>query len=214
MGRAAAGADPAGFEARNILILRPRASIFGAPGAAHPARRRATMGLGFPMPQASPWWMPDVHADRQPFLQARRRILAGLRRHLEARDFVEVETAILQRSPGNEAHLHAFATELVAPDRTRMALHLHTSPEFACKKLLAAGERRIFEFARVFRNRERGALHHPEFTMLEWYRVGEPYEALMADCAAFLAAAATAAGSHAIYVSAAAVPTRSRHRSA
>ena len=77
---------------------------------------------------------------------------------------------------------------------TRMALHLHTSPEFACKKLLAAGERRIFEFARVFRNRERGALHHPEFTMLEWYRVGEPYEALMADCAAFLAAAASAAG--------------------
>ena len=145
------------------------------------------------MPQASPWWMPDIHADRQPFLQARRRILAALRRHLEAQDFVEVETAILQRSPGNEAHLHAFATELVAPDRTRMALHLHTSPEFACKKLLAAGERRIFEFARVFRNRERGALHHPEFTMLEWYRVAEPYEAVMADCAAFLAVAAGAA---------------------
>ena len=133
------------------------------------------------MPQASPWWMPHVHADRQPFLQARRRILAALRGHLEAQDFVEVETAILQRSPGNEAHLHAFATQLVAPDRTRMALHLHTSPEFACKKLIAAGERRIFEFARVFRNRERGALHHPEFTMLEWYRVAEPYEALMAD---------------------------------
>ena len=146
------------------------------------------------MPQASPWWAPEIHADRQPFLQARRRILAALRGHLEAQDFVEVETAILQRSPGNEAHLHAFATELVAPDRARMALHLHTSPEFACKKLLAAGERRIFEFARVFRNRERGALHHPEFTMLEWYRVAEPYEALMADCADFLAAAATAAG--------------------
>jgi lysyl-tRNA synthetase class 2 len=148
------------------------------------------------MPQASPWWMPDVHADRQPFLQARRRILAALRRQLEAQDFVEVETAILQRSGGNEAHLHAFATELVAPDRSGMAMYLHTSPEFACKKLLAAGERRIFEFARVFRNRERGALHHPEFTMLEWYRVDEPYEALMADCAAFLAAAATAAGTN------------------
>ena len=178
MGRAAADAGPAGFEARNILILSPRASIFGAAGAASPAPRRATTVLGFPMPQASPWWMPDVHADRQPFLQARRRILAGLRSHLEARDFVEVETAILQRSPGNEAHLHAFATELVAPDRTRMALHLHTSPEFACKKLLAAGERRIFEFARVFRNRERGALHHPEFTMLEWYRVGRALRGL------------------------------------
>jgi lysyl-tRNA synthetase class 2 len=149
------------------------------------------------MPQASPWWMPDVHADRQPFLQARRRILAALRRHLEAQDFVEVETAILQRSPGNEAHLHAFATDLVAPDRSRMAMYLHTSPEFACKKLLAAGERRIFELARVFRNRERGALHHPEFTMLEWYRVAEPYESLMADCAAFLVTAATAAGTKA-----------------
>ena len=103
-------------------------------------------------------------------------------------DFIEVETAILQVSPGNEAHLHAFATELVAPDRTAMPLYLHTSPEFACKKLLAAGERRIFEFARVFRNRERGALHHPEFTMLEWYRAGEPYEAVMADCATFVAA--------------------------
>jgi lysyl-tRNA synthetase class 2 len=146
------------------------------------------------MRQVSPWWMPDVHADRQPFLQARRRILAALRGILEAQDFVEVETAILQVSPGNEAHLHAFATELAAPDRTRMALYLRTSPEFACKKLLAAGERRIFEFARVFRNRERGALHHQEFTMLEWYRANEPYEALMDDCAAFLAAAARAAG--------------------
>jgi lysyl-tRNA synthetase class 2 len=146
------------------------------------------------MSQAPPWWMPDIHADRQPFLRARRRVLAALRRYLETRDFTEVETAILQISPGNEAHLHAFATELVAPDGAREPLYLHTSPEFACKKLLTAGERRIFEFARVFRNRERGALHHPEFTMLEWYRVGEPYEVLMDDCAAFLAVAAAAAG--------------------
>src|SRR6266404_3210721 len=145
------------------------------------------------MSQPSPWWMPDIHADRQPLLRARRRVLAALRHYLEARDFAEVETAILQVSPGNEAHLHAFSTELETPDGARRQLFLHTSPEFACKKLLAAGERRIFEFARVFRNRERGALHHPEFTMLEGYRVAEPYEALMADCAAFLAAAAGAA---------------------
>jgi elongation factor P--(R)-beta-lysine ligase len=136
---------------------------------------------------ASPWWMPDVHADRRPFLRARRRILAVLREYLAGEEFTEVETGILQRSPGNEAHLHAFATELVAPSGTVTPLYLHTSPEFACKKLLAAGERRIFEFARVFRNHERGALHHPEFTMLEWYRAGEPYEAVMADCVAFLA---------------------------
>jgi len=105
-----------------------------------------------------------------------------------------VESAVLQVSPGNEAHLHAFATELQVPDGTRSRLYLHTSPEFACKKLLAAGERKIFDFARVFRNRERGALHHPEFTLLEWYRVKESYEALMEDCAALLTAAAHAAG--------------------
>jgi lysyl-tRNA synthetase class 2 len=146
------------------------------------------------MTKAPPWWMPDIHADRQPLLRARQRIVTALRQYLEARDFTEVETAILQVSPGNEAHLHAFATDLVAPDGGSTRLYLHTSPEFACKKLLAAGERRIFEFARVFRNRERGALHHPEFTMLEWYRAGEPYEAAMEDCAAFLAVAAAAAG--------------------
>jgi lysyl-tRNA synthetase class 2 len=146
------------------------------------------------MSQPSRWWNPNVHADRQPLLRARRRVLAALRDHLESRDFVEVETAILQVSPGNETHLHAFATELVAPGGGRRPLYLRTSPEFACKKLLAAGERRIFEFARVFRNRERGALHHPEFTMLEWYRAGESVEALMEDCVNFLAIAAAAAG--------------------
>ena len=81
---------------------------------------------------------------------------------------------------------------------------MRTSPEFACKKLLAAGERRIVEFAKVFRNRERGALHHPEFTLLEWYRAGEPYETLMADCAAILALAAEAAGTAATHAFAAA----------
>jgi lysyl-tRNA synthetase class 2 len=146
------------------------------------------------MPQPSPWWACNVHADRRPFLMARGRIVAALRDFFWARDFVEVEAAILQVSPGNEAHLSAFSTEIVSPDGERSRLYLHTSPEFACKKLLTAGERRIFDFARVFRNRERGALHHPEFTLLEWYRAEEPYEAVMADCAAILAAAAEAAG--------------------
>jgi len=83
---------------------------------------------------------------------------------------------------------------LTEPDGVARRLYLRTSPEFACKKLLAAGERRIVEFAKAFRNRERGALHHPEFTLLEWYRAGEPYETLMNDCAAILAGAAEAAG--------------------
>lgn len=145
-------------------------------------------------PSSSPWWDPRVHADRQPFLRARGRIAAGLRGYFLTQDFTEVEAAVLQASPGNEAHLHAFATELVAPDGSRAPLYLHTSPEFACKKLLAAGEPRIFDFSRVFRNRERGALHHPEFTLLEWYRIEESYESLMTDCAAVLRLAAEAAG--------------------
>src|SRR6202012_4447138 len=119
-------------------------------------------------------------------LLARNRIVAALRAWFAARDFIESEAGVLQVSPGNEAHLHAFATELVTPALARSRLYLHTSPEFAAKKLLAAGERRIFEFARVFRNRERGALHHPEFTMLEWYRAGEPYEVLQEDCLTLL----------------------------
>lgn len=145
-------------------------------------------------PAASPFWAPHVHDDRRPALLARGRIVAALRGWFAARDFVEVETGALQVSPGNETHLHAFATTLAAPDGARSRLYLRTSPEFACKKLLAAGERRIVEFAKVFRNRERGALHHPEFTMVEWYRAGEPYATLMADCAAILACAAKAAG--------------------
>jgi lysyl-tRNA synthetase class 2 len=140
-----------------------------------------------------PWWTPDIYADRRPLLAARARIKAAIRRWFEAQGFVEVETACLQVSPGNEAHLHAFATEQIAPDLSRRRLYLHTSPEIACKKLLAAGERQLFTFAPVFRNRERGALHAPEFTMLEWYRADAPYEAVMEDCAALLKLAAETA---------------------
>ena len=145
-------------------------------------------------PAASPFWAANVHADRRPFLLARNRIVSALRGYFAAEDFVEVETGVLQVSPGNETHLHAFSTTLTAPDGASRRLYLRTSPEFACKKLLAAGERRIVEFAKVFRNRERGALHHPEFTMVEWYRAREPYDTLMSDCAAILALAAEAAG--------------------
>jgi lysyl-tRNA synthetase class 2 len=145
-------------------------------------------------PAASPFWATDVHADRRPFLLARNRIVSALRGYFAAEDFIEVETSALQVSPGNETHLHAFATTLMAPGGASLRRYLRTSPEFACKKLLAAGEQRIVEFAKVFRNRERGALHHPEFTMVEWYRAAEPYDNLMSDCAAILALAAVAAG--------------------
>ncbi|MBA4789306.1 MAG: EF-P lysine aminoacylase GenX [Rhizobiales bacterium] len=142
----------------------------------------------------SPWWDKSVHADRRPFLLARQRIAAAVRGYFAAEDFLEVETPVLQVSPGNEAHLHAFATAWHAPDGRVAPYYLRTSPEFAAKKLLAAGEARIFELARVFRDRERGRAHHPEFTMLEWYRAGAPYEALMEDCARLLALAARAGG--------------------
>jgi lysyl-tRNA synthetase class 2 len=143
---------------------------------------------------SSPWWTPDVHADRRPFLLGRNAIQAQLRTFFTRNDFLEVDTPSLQISPGNESHLHAFSTQGITTAGEHVPLYLHTSPEFACKKLLAAGEKRIACFAHVYRNRERGPLHHPEFTMLEWYRVGETYERLMKDSAEILALAAETAG--------------------
>ena len=136
------------------------------------------------------WWDPQSHADRRPLLMLRGRIKARLAGFFRDQGFTEVECAILQASPGNEAHLHAFQTEVQAPDGSRHSLYLHTSPEFAAKKLLAAGEEKIFEFARVFRNRERGRLHAPEFTMLEWYRARANYRDVIADGLALLKLAA------------------------
>jgi lysyl-tRNA synthetase class 2 len=143
------------------------------------------------MPPQS-WWNPERHADRVASLRARGRIKKALRRYFEDAGFEEAECGILQVSPGNEAHLHAFAAEFVAAGDKGKRLYLHTSPEFACKKLLAAGETRIFEFARVFRNRERSNLHAPEFTMLEWYRANDSYDAVISDCLALVRAAARA----------------------
>ena len=142
----------------------------------------------------SPWWAPDRHADRRPALIARGRIKAAFRARFEALGFTEVECGALAVSPGNEAHLTAFATEAVGPDGARRKLYLHTSPEFAAKKLLAAGENKIFDFARVFRNREHGALHAPEFTMLEWYCARETYLAVMDDSLDLLLLAADTVG--------------------
>jgi lysyl-tRNA synthetase class 2 len=141
-----------------------------------------------------PWWHPDRHADRRPLLLARNRIQAGLRGWFAGAGFIEVDPAALQVSPGNEAHLHAFATEAVDAGGGRRTLYLHTSPEFAMKKLLAAGETAIFAFAHVWRNREGGPRHAAEFTMLEWYRTGADYAVLMDDCAAILRLAAGASG--------------------
>jgi lysyl-tRNA synthetase class 2 len=142
----------------------------------------------------SPFWQADIHADRRERLLARGRIKAAIRRHFEGEGFTEVECGALVASPGNEAHLHAFETALRGPGGEATPLYLHTSPEFAAKKLLAAGETRIFEFARAFRNRERGALHAPEFTMLEWYRANEDYESVIGDTLELVRIAANVTG--------------------
>lgn len=144
------------------------------------------------MREPTPWWDPARHGDKRPFLEARGRIKTALRAWFDQRGFTEIEAGQLQVSPGNETHLHALATHVLTPDGTPSPMYLHTSPEFACKKLLAAGETQIYDFARVFRNREAGPLHATEFTMLEWYRVGADWQIVMDDTLALVRAAATA----------------------
>lgn len=143
--------------------------------------------------QTAPWWSPEAHARRRGHLLARGRVKAALRTWFEGAGFLETECGSLVISPGNEAHLRAFRTAFAGENGQMRALFLHTSPEFAMKKLLAAGETRIFDFARAFRNGETGPRHAPEFTMLEWYRAGAPIEAVMADCVSLSRAAAEAA---------------------
>lgn len=143
-----------------------------------------------------PFWTRQRHAARRPGLLVRARLKSAIRAHLEAQEFLEVETGIVQVSPGNETHLHAFGAEWIDAAAEVQRGHLHTSPEFGMKKLLAAGEKRIYQFAPVFRAREISRLHSPEFTMLEWYRAGEDYTALMEDCADLLKLAADAGGWH------------------
>jgi lysyl-tRNA synthetase class 2 len=156
-----------------------------------------------------PWWRPETHADRRPLLLQRGAIKASIRGHFQAQGFVEVECGALVVSPGNETHLHAFETRAVGPDGASRPLYLHTSPEFASKKLLAAGEEKIFDFARVFRNRERGRLHAPEFTMLEWYRAREEYAKVIEDSLALLRLAADVTGAKALRYREAACDPRS-----
>ena len=143
----------------------------------------------------APWWRPDRFARTLPRLRQRAAMVRAVRAFFDGQDFLEVETPALQVSPGLEPHLMSFATALERPDgRVRRHLHLHTSPEFAMKKLLVGGAARIYQLARVFRNREGSRLHSPEFTLLEWYRAGATYRELMADCCGLLRDALRATG--------------------
>lgn len=146
------------------------------------------------MTDDTPWWHPDRHADRRPLLIARNRIQAAARLWFADQGFTEVDPAALAISPGNEAHLHAFATTAIDDQGHTAPRYLHTSPEFAMKKLLAAGETRILAFAHVWRNREGGPRHAAEFTMLEWYRAEADCDRLMEDTLALIRIAAEQAG--------------------
>ena len=148
---------------------------------------------------ATPFWHRETHQRRRPALRLRARLKAAIRAHFEGQGFWEVETGLVQVSPGNETHLHAFEAHWVDAAGEAARGYLHTSPEFAMKKLLAAGEERLFQFAPVFRAREASRLHAPEFVMLEWYRAGEDYSALMADCAALLRLASEIGGRRAAH---------------
>lgn len=141
------------------------------------------------------WWQKDRHADRRPFLIHRGRVRRALSQWFADEGFIEVECGALQVSPGNETHLHAFKTEFLSEGGDKSSpLYLHTSPEFSCKKLLAAGEEKIVDFARVYRNREEGPLHSPEFTMVEWYRTGANLRDVMQDSVALCRQAIAATG--------------------
>ncbi len=136
----------------------------------------------------TPYWDKARHADRRPFLQGRAKILRAVRDWFLDQGFTEVEPNLAVRSPGAETHIDAFAVG---------ERYLHTSPEFAMKKLLAAGEEKIFYIGRCWRKGERGPLHAEEFTMLEWYRAGERYERVMDDCVALARVAAQQTGADA-----------------
>jgi elongation factor P--(R)-beta-lysine ligase len=137
----------------------------------------------------TPFWDRAAHADRRPFLTGRTAILRAVRDWFHAQGFTETEPAALALSPGAEIHIDAFAAG---------GRYLHTSPEFAMKKLLAAGEERIFFLGKCWRRGEEGPLHAQEFTMLEWYRAGAPYQAVMDDCVEIARLAARATGADAL----------------
>ncbi len=140
-------------------------------------------------------WQPDIFARRRPYLAARSKVIKAIRAYFEGEDFAEVDTPALQFSPGNEVHLQAFKTELKDPHGgPAQTLYLHTSPEFAMKKLLVAGEPRIFQIAHVYRNGERSSRHHPEFSMMEWYRANADTKPIMQDCVNLVRACARACG--------------------
>src|SRR5260370_16732158 len=117
-----------------------------------------------------PWWRPDRLAERRDRLAVRGRILGAVRDFFAAAGYVEVDTPALQVSPGLEPHLRAFATALHDPRDARASdRYLHTSPEFAMKKLLLAGLPLIFQLTHLFPSSNPSPPPHPHFPMLKSY---------------------------------------------
>ena len=135
-----------------------------------------------------PSWHPHAFVDRLPFLRRRARLTQATRAFFDQRGYTEVETPYAVATPGEEVHLQTFSTVRLSPTGERTPLHLHTSPEFAMKRLLVAGVGPIYQLARVWRNGEGSDTHSPEFTMLEWYRPGATLDTLMDEAEALLRA--------------------------
>lgn len=141
------------------------------------------------------WWQPEIYAQKRAILAKRERIIRTIRTFFERRGFSQVQTPVLQVCPGMEVHIKTFETQLLPPFELKgQPRYLHTSPELTMKKLLVAGEEKIFQLCPTFRNAEEGETHFPEFTMLEWYRIGTTYTKMMQDTIDLVRSCAKAVG--------------------
>ncbi|MCB9991818.1 MAG: EF-P lysine aminoacylase GenX [Rhodospirillales bacterium] len=141
------------------------------------------------------WWCTKSFAQKKAFLELRMLLIKAIRTYFDEQSFAEVETPILQVCPTVDTHIHGFATDLKGVDlQYERTLYLHTSPEFAMKKLMVAGMTQLYQICHVFRNCEGSRLHSPEFTMIEWYRAGADYNDIMEDCVGLLRACADKLG--------------------
>lgn len=132
-------------------------------------------------------WQPHNFETRKPHLLSRMRAVQSIRTFFEKRGYWEVETPALQVMPCADMHIHGFRTDYFGPDlKKRRDLYLHTSPEFEMKKLLVAGAEKVYQLCKVYRNGESTKLHSPEFTMLEWYRVGVDFTDIMNETQALI----------------------------
>jgi lysyl-tRNA synthetase class 2 len=141
------------------------------------------------------WWKPEEFSKKQPYLAGRQAVTRAIRGFFDDQAFAEVDTPILQICPVIDAHIRAFATDQRGVDgAVYRTMYLHTSPEFAMKKLMVAGVEKLYQICHVFRNGEESVRHSPEFTMIEWYRAHTDYTAMMADCEGLLRTCARACG--------------------